>query len=253
MFMNIEKYFQRLEIENFTKPDLTNLKHLHKNHLLNIPFENLDIHYNRKIILDFKLLEDKILNNNRGGFCYELNGLFYKLLSELGYNVKMICAGVYNNEGIPGPDYDHMALIVKINNEEYLADVGFGDNFLEPIKFELDTIQKDEAGFFKIVKHDEKYFELRRSSDGINFKGEYLFKDDEEKLEHFQEMCSYHQTSPESHFTQKRVCSKATDNGRITLSNLKFIKTENRNRTETELKNEKEFLETLKKYFGIVL
>lgn len=251
--MKILKYLDRLQIDNFTKPDLTNLNLLHKNHLLNIPFENLNIHYNKKIVLDFKFLEYKILDNNRGGFCYELNGLFYKLLSELGYNIKMICAGVYNDKGIPGPDYDHMALIVKISNEEYLADVGFGDNFLEPIKFELDTIQKDQVGFFKIVKHDEIYFELQRSADGINFKGEYLFKVDEEKLENFQAMCNYHQTSPESHFTQKRICSKATANGRITLSGLKIIDTENGIRTETELKDENEFLETLKKYFGIVL
>ena len=251
--MDISKYLQRLKIENIAKPDLSNLKLLHKNHLYNIPFENLDIHYNKKIILDFEFLENKILNNGRGGFCYELNGLFYKLLSELGYKVKMICAGVYNNEGIPGPDYDHMALIVNINNEEYLADVGFGDNFLEPPKLELDTTQKDEAGFFKIVKHDENYFQLCRSADGINFKGEYLFKIDEEKLENFQTMCNYHQTSPESHFTQKRVCSKAVENGRITLSDLKIIKTEKGIRTETELKDESEFLESLKKYFGIVL
>src|SRR3989339_915384 len=144
--MDISKYLQRLKIENIAKLDLSNLKLLHKNHLYNIPFENLDIHYNKKIILDFEFLENKILNNGRGGFCYELNGLFYKLLSELGYKVKMICAGVYNNEGIPGPDYDHMALIVKINDEEYLADVGFGDNFLEPLKFELEIVQKDDAG-----------------------------------------------------------------------------------------------------------
>ena len=66
-------------------------------------------------------------------------------------------------------------------------------------------------------------------------------------------MCNYHQTSPESHFTQKRVCSKAVENGRITLSDLKIIKTEKGIRTETELKDESEFLESLKKYFGIVL
>lgn len=251
--MNISKYLQRLKIENITQPDLINLKLLHKNHLYNIPFENLDIHYNRKIILDFEQLEKKILSNNRGGFCYELNGMFYKLLSELGYKVKMICAGVYNNEGIPGPDCDHMALIVKINDEEYLADVGFGDNFLEPLKFELDTIQKDETGFFKIVKHNENYYELLRSSDGTKFKGEYLFKIVEEKLENFQAMCNYHQISPESHFTQKRVCSKAIENGRITLSDLKIIETESGVKSEIQLNSEEEFLESLKKYFGIVL
>ena len=250
--MNVQKYLERLKIERVSQPDLHNLKKFHRNHLHNIPFENLDIHYNKKIILDFDLLEKKILNNNRGGFCYELNGLFYKLLTGLDYNVKMISAGVYNDEGAPGADYDHMALIVKINDDEYLVDVGFGDSFLEPLKFELDIIQKDDAGFFKITKYRDRY-KLSRSSGGKNFKDEYLFSVQEEKLSNFEERCAYLQTSPESHFTQKIICSKATENGRITLSDFKIIITQNGVKSEIQLKDKDEFLESLKKYFGIVL
>ena len=250
--MNIQNYLERLKIEKVSQPDLDNLKKLHRNHLYNIPFENMDIHYNKKVILDFDLLEKKILTNNRGGFCYELNGLFYKLLTELDYNVKMISAGVYNNEGMPGTDYDHMALIVKINDDEFLIDVGFGDNFLTPLKFETDIIQKDDAGFFKIIKEGDRY-KLKRSSDGKNFKDEYLFSVQEEKLSNFNERCTYQQTSPESHFTQKRICSKATENGRITLSDLRIIINEKGIKSEIQLKDENEFLESLKKYFEIVL
>lgn len=251
--MNVKKYLKRLKIENIPNPDLTNLKLLHKNQLYNIPFENLDIHYNKKIILDYELIEKKILNNNRGGFCYELNGLFYKFLIELGFKVKMINARVYNNQQIPGPDYDHMALIVDINGDEYLADVGFGDNFLEPLKFETGIIQKDETGYFEIIKHDKNYYKLLKSPDGIIFKESYLFSVDEEKFDNFQFMCNYHQTSPDSHFTQKRICSKAFEKGRITISDLRIIITENGTKAETILPDEKEYLEMLKKYFNIII
>ena len=250
--MNVQNYLKRLKIENISHPDLNNLKKLHRSHLYNIPFENLNIHYGKRIILDFDSLEKKILSNNRGGFCYELNGLFYKLLTELGYNAKMICAGVYNTEGVPGPDYDHMALIVKINDDEYLVDVGFGDNFIEPLEFKLNIIQKDDAGFFKITEHGDR-FKLNRSSDGKNFKGEYLFAVKEEQLSNYENMCNYHQTSPESHFRQKRICSNATEKGRITISDLKIIETQNGIKSETQLKDEDYFFESLKKYFGIVL
>ena len=133
-----------------------------------------------------------------------------------------------------------------------MIDVGFGDNFLTPLKFETDIIQKDDAGFFKIIKEGDRY-KLKRSSDGKNFKDEYLFSVQEEKLSNFNERCTYQQTSPESHFTQKRICSKATENGRITLSDLRIIINEKGIKSEIQLKDENEFLESLKKYFEIVL
>lgn len=250
--MNVKKYLSRLNFDSAPSPDLSNLKKLHRNHLYNIPFENLDIHYNRKIILNVDLLEKKIIDENRGGFCYELNGLFYTLLSNLGYSVKMISAGVYNSEGIPGPAYDHMALIVNIDNQEYLVDVGFGENFIEPLKFALDTVQKDESGYFKIISQDEKYI-LCSSPDGENFKKGYLFTTEEEELSNFEDRCLYMQTSSESHFTQKKICSKATGKGRISISDLKVIVTEKGIKTETSLKDENDFLDSLNKYFGIVL
>jgi N-hydroxyarylamine O-acetyltransferase len=65
-------------------------------------------------------------------------------------------------------------------------------------------------------------------------------------------MCHYHQTSPESYFTQKRVCSRATDDGRITLADMKLIVTRNGQRNETTLASEQEWREAVKEHFGIV-
>lgn len=75
--INLKKYFERINFKSAPKADLSTLKQLHRLHLLNIPFENLDIHFNKKIILSFEKIEKKIVTGNRGGFCYEMNGLFY--------------------------------------------------------------------------------------------------------------------------------------------------------------------------------
>ena len=96
-----------------------------KNHLLNIPFENLDIHYGKTIILDPLRLQQKNPAYSKGGdFCYELNGLFYHLLWQLGFDVQMISARVNDGQGNYGPPFDHMALVVRLE-EPWLIDVGF--------------------------------------------------------------------------------------------------------------------------------
>ena len=92
--MDVKRYLERINVHSEVKPDLETLILLHRQHLYNIPFENLDIHSGRKIILDEEKLIHKIIDERRGGFCYELNGAFYVLLKEIGFNVKRISAGV---------------------------------------------------------------------------------------------------------------------------------------------------------------
>jgi N-hydroxyarylamine O-acetyltransferase len=95
MAVNIEKYLERISFQDEIQINPGVLAALHRSHILNIPFENLDIHYGRKIILDLNQIEQKIIANRRGGFCYELNGLFGALLSQLGFEVKLISARVF--------------------------------------------------------------------------------------------------------------------------------------------------------------
>ena len=86
-----------------------------------------------------------------------------------------------------------------------------------------------------------------------SWKTEYRFTLTPRRLEDFADMCHFHQTSPESHFTQKRLCTLATSNGRITLSDMKLIITENGNRQERMLASDDEWREVLRKHFGLVL
>jgi len=249
---NLQKYLKRIGFEDNPAPDLETLKKLHLYHMLNIPFENLDIHIKREIILKPELLFKKIVDNNRGGFCYEMNGLFYEVLKAIGYKVKMISARVYDTAE-PSPEFDHMALIVTLREEDWLADVGFGDSFLEPLKLEPETEQIQYGKNYKIKLIDRENFNVQNLDSKGKWNNMYRFSLIPRALNDFDEMCVYNQSSPQSHFTQNRFCSLARTNGRITLSGMKLIERKNGIRKETELENEEEFNAKLKELFRIYL
>lgn len=248
--MNIKKYLQRINYSGSTDIDINFLKMLHCRHLFSVPFENLSIHYGENIELNTDFFFDKIIIKNRGGFCYELNGLFYSLLREIGFNADMISVRVKKKEEGYGREFDHLAIIVHLEND-WLVDVGFGDSFIYPLKFKLNVQQKERDRIYKIISHDKDYFRLCRSDNGKTYEGQYIFSLKPRSLNEFEEMCVYHQTSPASSFTQKRVCTIATEDGRITLSDLKLIIKEPNKRNEILLKDEDEFEEKLNEYFGI--
>src|SRR5512138_694480 len=133
--MDIPRYLTRIQYFRPIKPDVQTLQGLHLAHLLHVPFENLDIGLKRPIRLEEEALWNKIVVQGRGGFCYELNGLFGAFLREIGFDVTYLNARVYNREGKLGIPFDHLALLVQIPGQpgRWLADVGFGDSFLEPL------------------------------------------------------------------------------------------------------------------------
>ena len=111
--------------------DLSSLKLIQKQHLLTVPFENLDIHIHKEIKVDIRYLYKKIIVKKRGGICYELNLLLSFLLKGIGFNTKILGGKVLNENG---SYFDHMLLLVYLNNKKYIVDVGYGDNFLEPLE-----------------------------------------------------------------------------------------------------------------------
>lgn len=248
--MKKAKYLQRISLEKTNlSATLENLKLLQKHHLLNVPFENLDIHWKRPIVLDVKKFYEKVVVKKRGGFCYELNGLFFDLLNEIGFTSKIISARVFNGKDF-GAEYDHLAILTKIESEEFLVDVGFGDFTAEPVQFVLEIEQFDENGTFLIRKFDEDYFEIVKK-DGENWESEYIFKILARDLTEFSEICNFHQTSPESHFTRGKICSLMLEKGRKTLTDKKFIETRHDAKKETEINSEEGFEQILETEFQI--
>ncbi len=216
--LDVERYLQRIDYSGPTVPTLETLSALHQAHLLAVPFENLDIHLGRAIVLDEEALYDKIVERRRGGFCYELNGLFAALLRALGFRVVLLSAGVAHAGGGFGPEFDHLLLVVDLQ-EHWLADVGFGDSFLEPVRLEA----------------------------------MYCFTLEPHQLTDFTGRCRYHQSSPQSHFTQQRVCTRMTRRGKVTLSDTRLIVTTDGHRDEQPVTDERAYTAALRKYFDIDL
>ena len=259
--MDIRDYLKRMNYQGSIEPTLQTLQALQMAHLLAIPFENLSIHYGQPIILQEEALYDKIVKRHRGGFCYELNGLFAWLLQQLGFSVTLLSAGVANADGGFGPEFDHLTLLVhQLDGSDWLADVGFGDSFRQPLRFEADMEQDGADGrMYRLqresVEGDEKkreYWILQQSS-ADQWESQHRFTLQPHALTDFTEMCHYQQTSPASHFTQKRICSLATPTGRITLSDLLLITTLYGERQEQLLSSEEKYFAALAEQFGIVL
>jgi N-hydroxyarylamine O-acetyltransferase len=248
--MNINRYLERIAIEKKQNPSLSFLTILQSRHLLSIPFEDLDIP-SRRIELDLHKLYNKIIISKRGGFCYELNGLFYWLLINLGYKVDMLSARVFNSRKQDfGPDFDHMALLVHLE-KDYLVDVGFGDSFRAPIEFPKGQVE-DISGRYRIMNSGKDNFELQKASDN-KWEPQYRFSIAPTKLEDFKSMCDFQQDSPTSSFRTGMLCTIATESGRITLSKNTLTITENETKYKSNIDDLEDFYIMLKKHFSIAL
>lgn len=246
--MDVRAYLRRIGYDGPTAPNAETLRALHRAHMLAVPFENLSIHARESIVLDEELLFEKVVGRRRGGFCYELNGLFAALLRALGFRVEMLSARVADGRGEFGPEFDHMALRVLLE-ERWLADVGFGSSFLEPLLLDDTRPQPREEGTFRIAGSEDRRILMRLDDEG-EWQPLYRFTLQAYGFADYAEMCRYHQTSPESHFTQKRICSRATPDGRITLSNMTLITTVAGEKHERVLESPEEYEAALREHFG---
>ncbi|QHT66231.1 arylamine N-acetyltransferase [Rhodocytophaga rosea] len=111
--MDKHSYLKRIAYQGPLELSLEVLCSLHQYHMLNVPFENLDIHYGKEIILEKEAIYQKVVENYRGGLCYELNLLFHWLLTQIGFESKIIAARIFDSQSVVGPAFDHMCIIVE--------------------------------------------------------------------------------------------------------------------------------------------
>ena len=160
----------------------------------------------------------------------------------------MLSARVRRDNGGFGPEFDHMLLRVDLE-EPWLVDVGFGDSFVDPIVFRAGGADQVNGHRYLVSPFGEEW-QLLREDD----KGEvplYVFRDVPRQLNEYEEMSAFHQTSPESGFTKRWICSKATRDGRITVANRRLIITAADRREETVLSTDDEVRRCLRDHFGI--
>jgi N-hydroxyarylamine O-acetyltransferase len=250
--MNIEAYLQRINYSGSLEPTAETLRALQVAHLKTVPFENLSIHANEPIVLEENALFAKIVERRRGGYCYEANGLFAALLRALGFEVAMLAAGVAKKEGGFGPKFDHMTLMVTLA-ERWLADVGFGDSFLEPLLLDSREEQVQGSRAFRIVDDGDHLIMMRRNA-GSDWEPQYRFTLEPYTFPDYEETSIWHQTSNDSHFTKNRICSLATDDGRVTLSDMRLITTSGAEQLREERTlTQEEYDRILLDQFGIVM
>lgn len=253
-----DAYLRRLGAERPAWPTLDVLRELQLRHLMAVPFENLSIHLGEAIVLEENRLLEKVVGARRGGFCYELNGVFGALLTALGFEVTLLAARVYGDEERLGIPYDHLALRVRtVDDGDWLTDVGFGAHSHYPLAMGERGEQEDPGGVFRIVgagagagAGDPGDLDVVR--DG---RRQYRVELRPRVLGDFVAGAWWHSTSPESHFTRSLVCSRVTeDGGRITLSGRSLTVTAPGGEKEVrELGADSEVLAVYRERFGVEL
>ncbi|KUH35722.1 MULTISPECIES: arylamine N-acetyltransferase family protein [Streptomyces] len=250
-----DAYLRRIGADRPDRPTEAALRDLQLRHLMVVPFENLSIHLGEDVVLAEEALVAKIVDGRRGGFCYELNGAFAALLRTLGYEVELLQARVFGEDGRPGIPYDHLALRVRAadgDGRAWLADVGFGDHSHFPLRLDDPGDQRDPAGVFRLVPSAEPDAagDLDVVRDGTP---RYRLEQRPRVLRDFAAGAWWHRTSPESPFTRAPLCSLPTGRGRVTLSGRRLVTTDGGAREEHELEGDGELLAAYREHFGVRL
>jgi N-hydroxyarylamine O-acetyltransferase len=243
--VEVGAYLARIEYSGPVDPTAETLAGLHRAHMLAVPFENLDIHLGVPNVLDADHVYDKIVRRRRGGWCFELNGLFARLLEQLGFAVTRYSAAVVASDP-PSPDFAHLTLRVDLERP-WLCDVGFGDSFTRPLVLDEPGDQPDAGSTYRLERTGER---MTLSQDG---RPQYTFALAPRQMHEFAGMCTLLQTSPDSLFTRSPLCSLATEHGRQSLSGMHLITTIDGIRTERELDGDAERAAVLRDLFGVDL
>ncbi|NQX92101.1 MAG: arylamine N-acetyltransferase [Flavobacteriales bacterium] len=245
-------YLSRIGLETIPDVSLEGLNSLIKAHLHSVPFENLDIINKEPLSLDPNRLIQKVIKEDRGGFCYELNYLFALFLTGMGFKVQLISGKVANAKGELGPEFDHLTLKVHLD-QWYLVDVGFGRMSEQAIPISKQRFHLQDKEDIYRMDYEEGTYQLQIFRPPAGWKTLYEFTTTARQIDDFQDMFFWHQSSPDSPFTKKPIVSLPTETGRISLSSDKLIETHRDSKKITTIRNSREEKKVLSEYFNIVM
>lgn len=245
----VEAYFKRigLDLPEKITPDSKLLQKLQFAHCTTVPYENLDIIRGIPLSLDPDDLFDKVVTRRKGGFCFELNGLFGWLLRELGYDVTDVAARYLRGETTI-PMRRHRVLIVKAIDGVWCCDVGIGEvcpRYPLRLKEGLEQVQFDECyrfdkdPFLGWVLMDKHHGEWRQF---------YSFTEEPQLNVDFIAPTFYCEKHPDSPFFPKEMFSLKTAEGRITLDGHIYREFRNGEVTVRELSDNTELMEAYNRF-----
>ena len=259
-----DKYLKRIGVEIPAEGFPTDLEHLDmlvSRHQKAVPFENLALCMNWGTVdLDPDALFSKIVQNRRGGFCFELNGAFLLLLKGLGYDAVSCMARV----GIPFIGdllyLDHRAVIVRLNKKTYLCDVGMGGPKADwAVEFSMKPLEHGEKPL-KTTRHGQTYWVEDTDEGWKMLKNEgsdsdgscIIFAPIPMLPKDFEANCQFLVTRGNTLFHEVRMVNVCLEDGYIDLKN-NTLKIAHGDQTETRDFPEEEFSDILKKHFGILM
>lgn len=251
---DLTMYLERIEAKECKNPDkeyLDRLIYLHQTH---IPFENVGV-YDRgeTVSLATEDMFRKIVTEHRGGFCFELNGLFYHLLRGCDYEVQESKARVVMDKVYGGhvPPMNHRIEIVRIDDKRYFCDVGFGGPSPCAALLIEDGYEETIGGWrFRVEKTDEYWW-----TQGVYTKAGYepliQFTLMPQDLVEYAPLAGYYSTSPLSKFVANRVVNLKTEKGHKAIFNDCYTCVEDGVKTEVEIKDDRELLRILREEFEL--
>lgn len=247
--MDIDQYLHRIGYRGDRTPTAETLRNLQITHLRAVPYENLEILAGREPSLEISEIFKKIVVARRGGWCYELNVLFANLLRALGFRLDMLSARI-DWDGTLGPDGDHMILLVHLE-EPWIADVGNARWSLEPLALDPAKSHREGERVYRFAV-DGTTHTLMLADQGGPEQRQYVFELSPRREQDFSTVSRLKATSPQSRFTQGRLCSLRTKTGQITLSGTRIITVTHGERRERPLRDEQEGDEILCEQFRLV-
>lgn len=245
--MDLSAYLDRIGYPETPRVDLATLRGLHRAHLLSIPYENLDVQLKRPGDVTVQHAFDKIVTRRRGGWCYEMNGLFGWALSEIGFEVTRMAGAVSRAERGDISLGNHLVLRVDLDRP-YIADVGFGDGVLEPVPlvagpmsvagydFRLEQLDADWWRFHNHALGGAPYFDFTEAgaSDAA-----------------LNTTCQWLRTSPDSVFTQFPIVQRHTPAGLVLILGRTLRRVRPGERTQELIESADAFIEVLIREFGL--
>ncbi|WP_426205189.1 arylamine N-acetyltransferase family protein [Pseudomonas sp. TWP3-1] len=219
---DVKLYLQRLGFEQPPAPTLDTLRQLQLRHTGVFPFENLSTISGEAVLIDLPSVQQKILHDGRGGYCYELNSLFLALLLELGFDARGISGRVVmaQPEGA-WTARTHRVSLVTIDGVRYITDVGFGGMVpTAPLLLDTESEQATPHEPYRIEKQTDGY--MLSAKVAGEWRPMYLFDLQRQEDIDFTLGNWYVSTHPESPFANRLMVARTGDGWRRTLNNGSF-------------------------------